>query len=708
MAALFNSPSASHMDVTSAAFSSPKFSPEKTFIQPRDDQLLRAGAIGNKGQPKRGLSIGAPKSTLNITTPSRQPLGDRTNRKSNVEFTPLLKSVHKNNMNNFNAKLDAVVARTPIGLRHMEVDSGDTPRLPRGDSSGIDASSYNDDNTPIAPQNDDSGDVSTPIPRIGGKAGVLDDGQLTLREQEKVIDDIKKENFSLKLKIFFLDDKLNKLGPEFNDVAIRENIDLKVEHTTLRAELKRLKKCLMDSEKLIMELQGDAQTAQSHAQQRFADGKQAEADSARMKDLLAELNDKNSQLDLLRQENDNLKLELRDRDDTEREDAEQIEALNRRAAQLEEQREDLEAELRARNEELDNRQDLQDDEAETLRDRIKELEEELRSRYDEEGKDHDGLQSRLQELQDELSGKDEELKAMQEEHDEQIAAARQQYQQKKAAMKVIQDERDSLEKNLATLEAERQGHDNELGDKAMELEHDNRQLQNELDEIKDKMEEAIDQRNYIENEKAALVEKHEEELQRIREDYQERSVFMRNTALDRESNRQRLQDDLVKLQEDLASMTTLHREKSAEVDSLKNRIAQLTNNFGGDFKALQIDITKLQEEKDRFKRQLEDTDSQKNLLQLRHNTLTTESQQLQNDIARLTREMNDIKSSFSSEKQKFLNSEQFLKAQLAAEKNGLQAEIDKLRSTLEVRSKDVLRNGNWNSNTRQPTSELKA
>ncbi|KAF3090431.1 hypothetical protein TWF102_007660 [Orbilia oligospora] len=702
MAAFFNSPS--HLDVTGAVgFSSPKFSPEKTFVQPKDDNLLRPGLVGNKNQQKRGvLSIGAPKSTLNLTTPSRPPLGDKTNRKSAGEFTPLLKSVHKSNMGTqIDARINAAVARTPMSLKHMELYAGGTP-LPRGDSSGIDASSYNDDSTPLGPNNDDSGDVSTPIPRIGGKAGMLDDGQLTLREQEKIIDDIKKENFSLKLKIFFLDEKLNKLGPEFNDVAIRENIEMKVEHTTLRAELKRLKKALLDSEKLVMELQGDAQSAQVSTQKKIAQGKQAEIDQAKIRDLMAELEDKNSQMGMLKDENERLRLELQDRDGTEREDAETIESLNRRVADLEGEKEDLEAEIRAKEEQLDNRQDSQDKENDHLRDRIRELEEELQAKYDEEGNEQEDAQARIQELQEELSGKDEEIKTLQDEHEAQIASARQQYQQKKQAMKTLQDQKDSLELRLATMDTDREGCDNELADRVMDLEHDNRRLQNEIADIKDDIDEAISQRNRIEEEMAVLVEKHQEEVQRIRDEHQERSIYMKSAAQDRENSRQGLQSDLVKLQEDLASMTTLHREKSSEVDILKRRIAELSNDFGGDVKALQIEITGLQEDKERTKRHLEDTESQKNLLQLRHNALTTESQELQKDLNRLTKELGDLKSSLANEKQKSQGIEQSLKAQLSGNRNALESEIDKLRSTLETRNKDLRsKSDDWSAEKRQ-------
>ena len=65
---------------------------------------------------------------------------------------------------------------------------------------------------------------STPIQPIarGGGGPLGAEGQLTLREQEKVIDEIKKENFGLKLKVFFLNERLDKLGPEFNDATIKE------------------------------------------------------------------------------------------------------------------------------------------------------------------------------------------------------------------------------------------------------------------------------------------------------------------------------------------------------------------------------------------------------------------------------------------------------------------------------------------------------
>lgn len=38
----------------------------------------------------------------------------------------------------------------------------------------------------------------------------------------QIIDEIKKENFGLKLKIVFMEERLKKLGPEHNEEAIKE------------------------------------------------------------------------------------------------------------------------------------------------------------------------------------------------------------------------------------------------------------------------------------------------------------------------------------------------------------------------------------------------------------------------------------------------------------------------------------------------------
>ncbi|KAH8918875.1 hypothetical protein BT69DRAFT_538771 [Atractiella rhizophila] len=72
--------------------------------------------------------------------------------------------------------------------------------------------------------------------------------KMTLREQENVIDSVKKENFNLKLKIFFLEDRLAKLAPDQIDAALKENIELKIEFQAARTEMKKYKRLLLEAE----------------------------------------------------------------------------------------------------------------------------------------------------------------------------------------------------------------------------------------------------------------------------------------------------------------------------------------------------------------------------------------------------------------------------------------------------------------------------
>lgn len=129
---------------------------------------------------------------LNLKTPrTRNPLGDRRNPPNNREFTPLLKSVAKNNLNRANKPKG--VPQTPIFLKDG-YKSADTPALPRAESSRI----YGEDTVSLAGDEDDG----TPVPQVASSSaqctplalpnrdagGVLtaEGNAMTLREQENV------------------------------------------------------------------------------------------------------------------------------------------------------------------------------------------------------------------------------------------------------------------------------------------------------------------------------------------------------------------------------------------------------------------------------------------------------------------------------------------------------------------------------------------
>lgn len=120
-----------------------------------------------------------------MTTPARQILGSRGAGKN--EFTPLLQSVQRSNLR---ARIDGNNGKPPTpAFLKKGAFLMDSPQLPRATSSDLndDTTYQSRDETVLGPLPDSSINLTpmTSLPR--GRGGVLEhDGQMTLREQEKV------------------------------------------------------------------------------------------------------------------------------------------------------------------------------------------------------------------------------------------------------------------------------------------------------------------------------------------------------------------------------------------------------------------------------------------------------------------------------------------------------------------------------------------
>ncbi|KAJ6460887.1 hypothetical protein C8R45DRAFT_1179430 [Mycena sanguinolenta] len=133
----------------------------------------------------------------------------------------------------------------PVFSRRTTVTAGDKP-------------SYFD---PSINPDDDGTDygVGTPVatrpkraPRVSASGAK---GALTLRDQEKHIDNLKKENFNIKLRVHFLEERLAQLAPDQIDAALKQNISLKIEVQQRGMELKKLKKLVLELERELDRLQ---------------------------------------------------------------------------------------------------------------------------------------------------------------------------------------------------------------------------------------------------------------------------------------------------------------------------------------------------------------------------------------------------------------------------------------------------------------------
>ncbi|KAG8219163.1 hypothetical protein J3R82DRAFT_4931 [Butyriboletus roseoflavus] len=96
---------------------------------------------------------------------------------------------------------------------------------------------------------------------------------LTLRDQEKHIDNLKKENFNIKLRVHFLEERLAQLAPDQVDAALKQNVSLKVEVQQRGLELKKLKRLVLELERELERSQKERGTASSRDRERDLEAK---------------------------------------------------------------------------------------------------------------------------------------------------------------------------------------------------------------------------------------------------------------------------------------------------------------------------------------------------------------------------------------------------------------------------------------------------
>ncbi|TQS34654.1 hypothetical protein Golomagni_04954, partial [Golovinomyces magnicellulatus] len=334
-------------------------SQEASFQSPgKDGNLLQ--------QLRNGRSNG-----ISLRTPRRDPLTDRNNLPPSIggaEFTPLLKSATRNSVRRRGKENGALSFNTP-GLDR--IDEGDITTLPHMDASIYSSSKNQSFLEKSLPRFDSSSAASTPLAlprRNAADKGPLQDGnQLSLREQEHVIDKIEKENFGLKLKIHFLEDALRKAGPGYSEAALKENTELKVEQVTIQREMHRYKKHLAVAERDLESCRQQITELQENAKHAYADQslrdevdqlrqelQEREADVDEYRQKLSESQSSQDELQKLQDSIEELELDLREKDRqlTERED--ELDDLKEKLEDAESKAKDTGRDDTAQNEELED------------------------------------------------------------------------------------------------------------------------------------------------------------------------------------------------------------------------------------------------------------------------------------------------------------------------------------------------------------------
>lgn len=545
-----------------------------------------------------------------IRTPrSRAPLVDRRNLPSFAgggEFTPLLKSATRNSAMRF-GKENGGIPATPAFLKPGALDNIDenTP-LPHFGSS-----IYNESNngsyvngTPL-PVMASSSAASTPmaIPaRRGGKDVLQDGNQLSLREQENVIDKIEKENFGLKLKIHFLEEALRKAGPGFSEAALRENTELKVDKVTMQKELLRYRKNLSNAEKDLE----DYRRQLVEMQERHKHKQRSEDQQAELKILQHGLEEKELEVQ-------DLKDRLRDAEN----DAAQVDKLRDDVV-------DLEHELREKDRMVEDR----DDEVDTLKSQLQEKDAIL-SEMDMEAKESKRRQIELE----------EQLQSIEE----------------------LGEARETID----------------------ELQRDVQRLKNEIEEAKEESSEAV-------SEKDRAIS----DLEELQEEIANKSMTSKGLSRQMEEKANRISDDLEDLKQVHADLKQQFEEKNRDFDALSLQMQKLKENGNDregqlreDFEVAEAERAKIESQLRSHQDELKRKSDEKDLLQSRHDALSTESTGLQDDLREARETIGDLEFKLDHEKTLALQSEREIRDQYKSEIDRLNDDIEDLRADLRERER---------------------
>ncbi|KAK7992229.1 Spindle pole body protein pcp1 [Apiospora saccharicola] len=610
-----------------------------------------------------------------------------------AEFTPMLKSATRNSARrSYGGKENQNGIATPA-LRKIEED-GDMTNIPVESSLyGPSRHSYVEA-TPM-PETDNTSDASTPLVvpmRRGGDKGPLHDGnQLSLREQENVIDRIEKENFGLKLKIHFLEEALRKAGPGFEKAALKENTELKVDKFTMQRDLQKYKKQLANAEADLETYSKQILEVQERAKKKYADeGMRREAEKLRK-----ELDEKDAEIE-----------ELHRRLDDGNRDGDQVE-------QLRDEIGDLQADLRQREREVGEREE----ELEVIQGQLDETEEKWKTAEQRiaELEEHAGSSGEMGEIAQKLRSAERRVEEL-----EQNARSNDELDDAIQKWKLAEQRVDELEQQLRSND----GLD-EAKETIEDLEANVRHLEQQMDDIKYQLQEAL-----------ANKKRAEENLEELQNDMSNKSVVTKGSSRQLEEKVSRLQNELAKSQEKYEFLEQQAADKDKYHSDVKTKARQLLAQRESWEKERQTLTAKLEEAlKDQGKRSDEkdflqqreaweaerqtlttslDTalkdlslrTDEKSLLQLRHDALGDESASLQRDVARLEKQIAQLQDDLKQEKAHALRIEQEVRDQYRADIERLNDEISDLQA--EIREKDNLYDNDsekWENDRRMLESE---
>ncbi|OGM45791.1 spindle-pole body protein (Pcp1) [Aspergillus bombycis] len=641
---------------------------ENSFQTPSKDEDLLKGLGDDRRRSSGAFKLSTPRAGTGSKS-TRNALNGRhhlpTAAPPKGEFTPLMRSAAKNNFLRNMSTARGNGHKTPAYMKEGRSNIH-TPGLPSYDMTGIDEEDETDDQPTPLPQAASSSVQSTPLPGLSGRGGngLLNDGQnMTLREQEKIIDKLDKDNFGLKLKIHYLQEQLEKAGPSYNQAALKENTELKVSKLTMQRDISRYKKSLQQAERDLeayrvqfQELREKVRRGQlDETSQREMNLMREELESKdhRVRELQEELRDakdrQSEEIEKLRDEIEDLEASLREKERTIDERDEELEELKDKDSKENGALAELESELQRAKEQMEELQDSLDQAKSEAREA---RESESRARSDKEE-----AEKNLQELHDEMANKSISTKGLTRQLEEKSNKLEEELRTLQEQNSVLKEELERKARNEAHLEENYQRAQQSMNDEGQKLHDDvalarhernvaqqerdtlSAQLQEALDEIQRKTEEKelLQTRHYaLTDESGGLQDELAQAQSRIRELQHSINDAKEHALEDADTVRTQYREEIERLQEEIEAL-------NHEIEDKEGQFALEQDRWESTKRALQLQKDRAEDQAAGFKRTIE------KLEQVEH-TLTGKETKLQEVI--------------DSEKARHFNSEAVLSRQV--------------------------------------------
>lgn len=286
--------------------------------------------------------------------------------------------------------------------------------------------------------------------------------------------------------------------------------------------------------------------------------------------------------------------------------------------------------------------------------------------------------------------------------------------EKDRILETSEDEVDRLKEQAAQNSADMAKLEEELGDAKREIE----ELQPLKDTVKDlqanlqsaqvKVQRVKEQQSTAEEAK----QRAEEDLKELREELVDKSFSTKGLSRQLEDKANKLQDDLLSIRRDYVESQEHLEGRIREVKQLNDKSHSEKQDAEVKEQKLRDDIELLRHEhgivtrrRDSLVNQMQQTtkdllskSEEKDLLQSRHDALTTESQVLQKDLARTQMKVQEVERNLEEERQHSLRNERTLRDQAKEDLDRLSEEVDRLHRKLEDEGNQHLtKEEDWNS-----------